>query len=136
MGNVIRLTVDLVAGSFCEPPRTDGVIEDRSPGDLTVLLGRHGWAVDQVDRAVEAARAAQPSWAARPLAGRAALVRRIGEVLAAHEEDLARAIALDVGKPLWEARAEGQASAAKAAITVDEALKLVSSFPAPGRMLD
>jgi succinylglutamic semialdehyde dehydrogenase len=133
MGNVIRLTVDLVAGSFCEPPRTDGVIEDRSPADLTVLLGRHGWAVDQVDRAVEAARAAQPLWAARPLADRAALVRRIGEVLAAHEEDLARAIALDVGKPLWEARAEAQASAAKAAITVDDGLKLVSSFPAPGQ---
>ena len=125
--------VDLVAGTFADPPRTDGVIEDRSPADLTVVLGRHGWAFDQVDRAVAAAREAQPSWARRPLGDRAALVQRIGQVLAAREEELARAIALDVGKPLWEARSEAQASAAKAAITVDAGLKLVDGFAAPGQ---
>jgi len=125
--------VDLVAGRLEEPPRTDGVIEDRSPADLTVVLGRHGWALDQVDRAVNAARGAQPGWAQRPLAERAALVRRIGAVLAAREEELARAIALDVGKPLWEARSEAQASVAKAAITVDEGLKLIASFAAAGQ---
>ena len=125
--------MDLVAGSFAEPSRTDGVIEDRSPADLTVLLGRHGWAFEQVDRAVTAARGAQASWAQRPLSERAALVRRIGEVLAAREEDLARAIAMDVGKPLWEARSEAQASAAKATITVEDGLKLVASFAAPGQ---
>jgi len=122
-----------VAGSFAEPPRTDGVIEDRSPADLSVVLGRHGWAFDQVERAVGAARAAQPAWALRPLAERTALVRHIGEVLAAREEEIARAIALDVGKPLWEARAEAQASGAKAAITVDDGLKLVAGFAAPGQ---
>jgi succinylglutamic semialdehyde dehydrogenase len=125
--------VDLVDGTFAEPPRADGIIEDRSPGDLSVVLGRHGWAYDQVDRAVSAARAAQPAWAQRPLAERGALVRRIGEVLAAREEELARAIALDVGKPLWEARVEAQSSAAKAAITVDDGLKLVATFGAPGQ---
>jgi succinylglutamic semialdehyde dehydrogenase len=125
--------VDLVAGSFAEPPRTDGVIEDRSPADLTIVLGRHRWAFEQVDRAVSAARAAQPSWGHRPFADRAALVRRIGEVLAAREDELARAIAMDVGKPLWEARSEAQASAAKASITVDDGLKLVASFAAPGQ---
>jgi succinylglutamic semialdehyde dehydrogenase len=125
--------VDLVQGSFAEPPRPDGVIEDRSPADLSLVLGRHGWAVSQVDRAVGAARAAQPAWAARPLQERVALVRRIGSVLKAREEELARAIALDVGKPLWEARTEVQACAAKASITVEDGLKLVAPFPAPGQ---
>ena len=125
--------MDLVGGSFSEPAHADGVIEDRSPADLTVVLGRHGWAVDQVDRAVRAARDAQAAWAARTLEERVAIVRRIGEVLAAREEELARAIALDVGKTLWEARAEVQASAAKAAITVEDGLKLVAPFAAPGQ---
>src|SRR6266851_847791 len=125
--------VDFVAGTFAEPQRPEGVIEDRSPADVTVLLGRHGWAASQVDRAVDAARAAQPSWAARPPAERTALVRRIGEVLKAREEELARAIALDVGKPLWESRAEVQACVAKAAITVEDGLRLVAPFPAPGQ---
>ena len=125
--------MDFVAGTFVEAAHADGVIEDRSPADVTVLLGRHGWATSQVDLAVDAARSAQPGWGARPPKERAALIRRIGEVLAAREEDLARAIALDVGKPLWEARAEAQACAAKAAITVEDGLPLVAAFPAPGQ---
>ena len=125
--------MDFVAGTFAEPQRPEGIIEDRSPADATVVLGRHGWSASQVDRAVEAARAAQPAWSARPLAERAALVRRIGEALRAREEELARAIALDVGKPLWESRAEVQACVAKAAITVEDGLRLVAAFPAPGQ---
>jgi succinylglutamic semialdehyde dehydrogenase len=125
--------VDFVAGTFAEPQRPEGVIEDRSPADLGVLLGRHGWAVSQVDRGVEAARAAQAEWAARPAGERAAMVRRIGEALKARADELSRAIALDVGKPLWEARAEVQACVAKAAITVDDGLRLVAPFPAPGQ---
>ena len=125
--------MDLIAGTFAEPEQPEGILEDRSPADATVLLGRYGWAGSQVGLAVDAARAAQPSWAARPLAERTALVRRIGEVLRSREEELARAIALDVGKPLWESRTEVQACAAKAAITVEDGLRLVAGFPAPGQ---
>ena len=60
-------------------------------------------------------------------------MRRIGEVLTGREEELARAIALEVGKPLWEARAEMQACAAKAAITIEDGMKLVKDFAAPGQ---
>jgi succinylglutamic semialdehyde dehydrogenase len=125
--------MDLVAGSFCEPAAPQGVIEDRSPADLSLLLGRHPWSLSQVEAAVSAARQAQPAFAALPQADRARLVRRIGAVLQEREEDLARAIALDVGKPLWEARSEAQACSAKAAITADEGAKLVAPFPAPGQ---
>jgi succinylglutamic semialdehyde dehydrogenase len=125
--------MDFIAGTFCEPQAPDGILEDRCPGDLSLLLGRHPWATSQVDRAVEAARAAQPGFGGLPQRDRAQLVRRIGAVLKEREEELARAIALDVGKPLWEARMEAQACSAKATITVDEGLKLVSTFPAPGQ---
>src|SRR5689334_14770239 len=122
--------MDLIAGSFHEPRTADGVIEDRSPADLSLVLGRHPWALSQVDAAVVAAREAQPAFAAVPLADRAELVRRIGAVLKESEEQLSRAIALDVGKPLWEARTEAQACAAKATITADEGAKLVSALAA------
>src|SRR5207253_7054982 len=79
-GSVIRLHVDLIAGSLSEAPRPDGVLEDTSPADLGLSLGRHGWALAQVERAVQAARAAQPGFAARPTQERAQLVRRIGAV--------------------------------------------------------
>jgi succinylglutamic semialdehyde dehydrogenase len=125
--------MDFIAGSWAEAKAPDGVIEDRSPADLSLLLGRHCWAVSQVDAAVGAAREAQRSFSALPESDRAQLLRRIGTVLKEHEEELARAIALDIGKPLWEARTEAQACSAKAAITADEGLKLVSTFPAPGQ---
>jgi len=125
--------MDFIAGSWAPPRTADGAIEDRSPADLSLVLGRYPWATAQVDAAVEAARTAQRSFAAVPQTERAQLVRRIGAVLKEREEELARAIALDVGKPLWEARTEAQACSAKAAITVDEGLKLVSGFPAAGQ---
>src|SRR5882672_2157824 len=125
--------MDFIAGSWADPEAPDGAIEDRSPADLSLVLGRHPWAVAQVDAAVEAARTAQRSFAAVPQSDRAQLVRHIGAILKKHEEELARAIALDVGKPLWEARTEAQACSAKAAITADEGLKLVADFPAPGQ---
>jgi len=125
--------MDFIAGSWADPKAPDGAIEDRSPADLSLLLGRHPWAVSQADAAVAAAREAQPAFAARPSGDREQLVRRIGAVLKDHQEELARAIALDVGKPLWEARTEAQACSAKAAITAGEGMKLVSPFPAPGQ---
>ncbi|HUJ25593.1 MAG TPA: aldehyde dehydrogenase family protein [Myxococcales bacterium] len=125
--------MDFIAGSWGEPAGADGVLENRSPADLSLVVDTHRWAVGQVDTAVAAAREAQRAFATRPAADRAQLVRHVGAVLKAHEEELARAIAVDIGKPLWEARTEAQACAAKAAITADEGVKVVSGFPAPGQ---
>src|SRR3954463_9730505 len=126
-------SMDLIAGTFSEPEAPDGVIEDRSPADLSHLLGRHPWALSQLDAAVAAAREAQGRFARTSQAERAQLVRNIGAVLKSREEDLARAIALDGGKPLWEARTEAQACSAKAAITADAGLRLHPTVAAPGQ---
>ena len=125
--------MDFIGGQWAVPAAPDGVLENRSPADLSSVLSRHPYAALQVDRAVEAARWAQKDFARRPVAERAQLVRSIGAVLKKREEELARAIALDVGKPLWEARTEAQACSAKAAITATDGLKLVADFPAPGQ---
>jgi succinylglutamic semialdehyde dehydrogenase len=113
--------------------QAEGVIENRSPADLSAVLSRHEWAAAQVEVAVAAAREAQRGFAQKSAAERAQLIRDIGAVLKKHEEELARAIALDVGKPLWEARTEAQACSAKATITADEGMKLVADYAAPGQ---
>ena len=125
--------MDLISGRWTRAAEPEGELENRSPADLSAVISRHAFAVSQVDAAVLAARAAQPAFAALPAEARAQLVRNIGAVLRQHEEELARAIALDVGKPLWEARTEAQACAAKAGITADDGLKLVAPFAAPGQ---
>jgi succinate-semialdehyde dehydrogenase/glutarate-semialdehyde dehydrogenase len=57
-------------------------------------------------RAIVAAAAAFPAWAARPAPERAALLRRLHDLLLAHQDDLARIMTAEQGKPLAEARGE------------------------------
>ncbi len=55
--------------------------------------------VEDVDRAVDAARDAFPAWSTRPLAERTALLTAVGEALGARMDDLADLITHEVGMP-------------------------------------
>jgi succinate-semialdehyde dehydrogenase/glutarate-semialdehyde dehydrogenase len=56
--------------------------------------------------AIDAANAAFPAWARRPVRERCAILRRWSELIVRHREDLARIITRENGKTLKEARAE------------------------------
>jgi acyl-CoA reductase-like NAD-dependent aldehyde dehydrogenase len=66
---------------------------------------------DQLNAAVDAARAAFPSWAATPLAQRQQAVAAVGGVLMQHIDELSALLTREQGKPLSAARAELQISA-------------------------
>ncbi|MCP1328271.1 aldehyde dehydrogenase family protein, partial [Halomonas sp. 707D4] len=71
----------------------------------------------QVGEAVAAARGAFATWARTPFDERRALTERFAEVLKQRSEELARAIAFETGKPLWEARTEAGAMVGKVALS-------------------
>ena len=81
---------------------------------LAVTNPATGEAVGQVPRAgqtetrraIEAAEAALPDWRARTGKERAALLRRWADLMMAHQEDLARLMTAEQGKPLSESRGE------------------------------
>ena len=75
---------------------------------------------DDVDRAIRAARAAAPAWAGLSLAERVERLEAFRGLLedAREREALAETLSLETGKPLWEARGEVRAMAAKVPITV------------------
>lgn len=60
---------------------------------------------EDVRRALETARAVQPAWAARPFAERAAVLRKLGEILLRERDALARLVTSEMGKPTIEALA-------------------------------
>lgn len=62
--------------------------------------------VAQVTETLSAARRAQPAWGRLPPMTRGRLLREIAGVLEAHQEELARLLVADVGKPLPQARGE------------------------------
>jgi succinate-semialdehyde dehydrogenase / glutarate-semialdehyde dehydrogenase len=59
-----------------------------------------------VDAALTGAADAQRDWAARPLADRAPVLRRVAAILREERDDLALLVTREMGKPLVEARAE------------------------------
>ena len=56
----------------------------------------------EVDTAVQAARAAQPRWAALSGAERARILRRAADILRARNDELAELETRDTGKPIQE----------------------------------
>ncbi|GAP67503.1 NAD-dependent aldehyde dehydrogenase [Mizugakiibacter sediminis] len=81
----------------------------RSPIDTQLRLGEFALADDtDVDAAMAAARDAFPAWRATPVAERARLQRRVGDLLAERVYDIAAAMVLEVGKNRMEALGETQ----------------------------
>lgn len=74
---------------------------------------------DEVAAAVDAARAAFPAWARRPLAERLAVLERYADALRREVAALGETISLETGKPLWESKQEVAAMAGKVAATQD-----------------
>jgi len=62
--------------------------------------------VADADAAIAAARAAQPAWAARPLAERRAALVALADAIASHGDELGRLLTMEQGKPLAEAKGE------------------------------
>ena len=71
----------------------------------------------QVESAVIAARKAFPEWSTRSFDERLAICQRFSELLGENKEDLARVMAEETGKPLWETRTEVGAMIGKVAIS-------------------
>jgi succinylglutamic semialdehyde dehydrogenase len=93
-------------------------LESLNPVSQQVLWQGRGAAAQQVEAAVQAARAAFPGWAAHSLDGRIAVLERFAVALKARAEELARAIGEETGKPLWESATEVTSMVNKVAISV------------------
>ncbi|MEM0129508.1 MAG: aldehyde dehydrogenase family protein [Thermoplasmata archaeon] len=81
--------------------------------------------------AVEAAAAVEERWGLTPGHARAAILRRTAARLRADAERLARGIALEVGKPIGDARAEVERAASVLEFAAEEIRQLTGeTFPA------
>ena len=87
------------------------VIEVRNPstGELVGTVPAMG--AKETRRAIEAAGAALPAWRAMTAKERGAIIRRIGELMLVHKDDLATIMTAEQGKPWAEAKGEIEYSA-------------------------
>ena len=90
-------------------PATGAYFENRNPADWNDLIGcfpRSG--PDDVRRAVESAQRGFAQWSRTPAPLRGAVLQRVGELLVAKKEDIARAMTREMGKVLAETRGDVQ----------------------------
>lgn len=99
----MHITQSFIGGKSVESADTFENI-DPATGLALGLIARGG--TDEVDRAVRAARAAQPGWAATPPERRADLLEAMSGTILAHRDELARLECEDTGKPLTQARTD------------------------------
>ncbi len=74
--------------------------ETLNPATQEVLAEVADGGADEINAAVAAAKAAFPAWAARPATERAALMRKVGDLIAKHVPELARIETQDTGQPI------------------------------------
>ena len=106
-------------------------VRDPANGDLLGSVPKCGAA--ETERAIAAAEQAQPAWAARPAKERAALLRRLNDLMLEHQDDLALIMTREQGKPLAEAKGEIVYAASFVEWFAEEARRVYGDLiPAPG----
>ena len=94
-----------LAGEWAEGSAQQ-VLEVENPADESVVARVARATEADVVHAVEAARRAQPAWAARTVYERAEIIHRLGDLIEADTERLAALLVAEAGKPISEARGE------------------------------
>ena len=90
---------------------------DPSTGEI-IWKGKNATKVE-VDTAIEAARHALPMWSELPIEDRIQYLQTFKKQLSDRKDALAKTIALEVGKPLWESKGEVGAMIAKIDISIE-----------------
>ena len=89
-----------------------GARATQSPIDRTMTIGTFTAAtLDQVDRAIAAAKAAQPGWGAMPWRERVAIMRRAAEKIRELRFEIAAVMSVEVGKNRMESLGDAEESA-------------------------
>jgi len=103
------------------------MIASVNPATGETLARFEALAPPDLERIAAAAQAAQRAWARRPLADRAAPMRRVAALLRERAPDYARVMALEMGKPLRE----GVAEVAKCALACEHYAEHAPAYLAP-----
>jgi succinylglutamic semialdehyde dehydrogenase len=93
-------------------------VSSLNPAKNNVIWQGKTATVEQVNDAVLSARQAFTNWADTPLNARVRIIEKFAELLTENKQVLAKTIALETGKPLWETTGEIGAMIAKVAISL------------------
>lgn len=100
----VKRITDLFIGGEWVPSSSSAVVEVVNPTTAQVIATVPAGSVEDVDRAVKAAKAAFPSWSESALSDRAVYLRKISDAINERGEEIALAAASDIGTPVKTGR--------------------------------
>jgi lactaldehyde dehydrogenase/glycolaldehyde dehydrogenase len=101
-------------------------VENPATGAVIASVPKGG--EDDADRALVAAREAQPAWEALPPQSRGQLLRDLARLMLENRERLARVVVAEQGKPIQEARGEIEGAALYLTYAAEEARRITGDI--------
>ncbi|MGY4748849.1 NAD-dependent succinate-semialdehyde dehydrogenase [Pannonibacter sp. Q-1] len=95
-----------INGSWRSASESGATFEVTNPANGEVIATLPDMGREETAQAIDAAHAAQVAWAARTGKDRAAVLRKLFDLMVANADDLATILTMEMGKPLAEARGE------------------------------
>ena len=121
-----------VAGQWIGGPAT---LEVTNPVDDSLVGRVPKLGAAETRRAIEAAQTAQKPWAKKTAKERAAILRKWFNLMMENQEDLARIMTAEQGKPLAESRGEIAYGASFIEFFAEEGKRIYGeTIPSPGRL--
>ena len=120
--------LNYIGGKWVEPS-TGEWTENRNPADWDEVIGlfpRSG--PEDVEKAVAAAKEAYREWRLVPAPQRGKIMRRVGELLVEHKEEIARDMTREMGKVIEETRGDVQEAIDTAFYAEGESRRLFAPF--------
>lgn len=128
---------NLIDGTWCDAD-TGAAIDVTDPSNGQVIGTVPNAGADETHRAIAAAHAAFPAYAAKPVSERAQLMRNLHALIVENADVLAEILTREQGKPLAESKGEVMSSAAYVLWFAEEVRRArgeVIPSPWPGRKL-
>ena len=121
----MMLKGDYFNGRWVMPSKADETINKKCPGDLSVTLWDAKVSYDHIEPVIASAMTGFETWRKTSLENRIACLKKYQEIVRGKKNDIALALALEVGKPFWEALTEAAALDSKVSVTITDSLERV-----------
>jgi succinylglutamic semialdehyde dehydrogenase len=122
---------DYFGGRFTHPEGLGNLssaqetIIKKCPGELTLNLWEAGVYYDHIEPVIESSQKGFETWRKLTFEQRTVYLKKYQEIVRVRKDEIAMALALEVGKPLWEAKTEAAALDSKVSVTISDSLQRI-----------
>jgi len=109
------------------PSAVEHFLKRDCPSDTSLRLWECPIEYRHVDPVIESANVGYQEWRKLSVEKRIEFLKRYQEAVLSRQDEIAEAIAYEVGKPLWEAKTEAAALVAKVNVTISDSLPRIEA---------